>query len=175
MATINLAQSALLLIDFQARLMPAIHGAEEIIEGASRLLKAASLLKVPVVVTEQNPKGLGPTTDRLVIDGFPRVAKTTFDASDAVLPLVEQKQQLIIAGCEAHVCVLQTATGLRQKGQEVFVVEDAIGSRAAANRLAAIRRMEQAGCGIVTLEMVMFEWLSSSDHPQFREIMSLIR
>jgi nicotinamidase-related amidase len=82
---------------------------------------------------------------------------------------------VVVAGCEAHVCVLQTVLGLIDSGRRVFVVQDAIGSRRAENKEAAVRRMERHGAEIVTTEMVVFEWLGSAEHPRFREAVALIK
>lgn len=178
MKTIDGTRSALLVIDLQARLMPVIHDAEAVIANARRLVAAAALLDVPVTATEQNPKGLGKTVDGLLPVGLAALEKMTFDSCGApafLSSLPAERPDLVVAGCEAHVCVLQTVLGLRDAGRRVFVVEDAIGSRRAENRAAAIRRMERHGAEMVTTEMVVFEWLGTAGHPRFREAMALIK
>ncbi len=178
MKTIDRTTAALLVIDLQARLMPVIHEGEAVVANARRLTQAAALLDVPVAATEQNPKGLGRTVAGLLPDGLAVLEKMTFDSCGAPAflgSLPQARPDLVVAGCEAHVCVLQTVLGLLDAGRRVFVVQDAIGSRRAENRAAAIRRMERHGAELVTTEMVLFEWLGSAEHPRFRAAMALIK
>ena len=168
----------LLLIDFQARLMPAISDGEAVIANARRLLGAAQSLDVPVLQTEQNPKGLGPTVPELVPDkGVGALEKMTFDACRTVglAETLPDDVDVVVAGCEAHVCVLQTALGLLERNRPVYVVADAVGSRTSASKNAALRRMERHGAEIVTTEMVVFEWLETAEHPQFKSVIGLIK
>jgi nicotinamidase-related amidase len=170
--------SALLLIDFQTRLMPAIEGASATILAARRLAGAAGVLGVPITLTEQNPAALGPTVaDLLPADRTAVVGKVTFDALRA--PVVRERlpdrPNIIVAGWEAHVCVLQTVLGLLDAGRRPYVVCDAVGSRRPESSEAALRRMERHGAEIVTAEMVVFEWLGGADHPLFREVLALVK
>jgi nicotinamidase-related amidase len=170
--------STLLMIDFQAKLMRAIDDAATAIGNAGRLLGAAQMLGVPVLFTEQNVNGLGATVPELSSRANGPVAhKMTFDACRAAgfADMLADRPEVIVAGCEAHVCVLQTALGLLDAGRRVYVVRDAIGSRRAESKEAAIRRMERHGADIVTTEMVVFEWLETAEHPRFREAAALIR
>lgn len=170
--------STLLMIDFQAKLMRAIDDAATAIGNAGRLLGAAQMLGVPVLFTEQNVKGLGATVPELSSRANGPVAhKMTFDACRAArfAEMLADRPEVIVTGCEAHVCVLQTALGLLDAGRRVYVVRDAIGSRRAESKEAAIRRMERHGADIVTTEMVVFEWLKTAEHPRFREAAALIR
>jgi nicotinamidase-related amidase len=178
MLTIDRDRTTLLVIDFQQRLMPAIDGAGQIVANAGRLITAARKLGVSAVVTEQNPKGLGPTVPELAVEGLPTLAKMEFDATRAagffeLLP--KDRLDIVVTGCEAHVCVLQTVLGLIDGGHKVHVVRDAIGSRRAESKDTAIERMRGHGAGIVTAEMVLFEWLGTAADPHFREISVLIR
>jgi len=170
--------ATLLLIDLQERLMPVIGDHEAVVARAVRLAEAATLLGVPVRATEQNPAGLGPTVPPLA--GYPQaiLAKTTFSAAAdpgfaALLPA--GSGEIVVAGCEAHVCVLQTVLDLLTSGRRVVWAADATGSRDPADRVAAIDRARQHGAEIVTSEMVLFEWLRDSRHPQFREVHKLLR
>ena len=170
--------AALLLIDLQERLVPVIHDGETTVARAVRLAQAARLLDVPVCATEQYPAGLGPTVAALAPYPQAVLAKTTFSAAAApdfpgLLPA--GAGQIIVAGCEAHVCVLQTVLGLLGSGRQVAVAADAIGSRDPADRKAAIARARQHGAEIVTSEMVLFEWLRDSRHPQFRQVQELLK
>jgi nicotinamidase-related amidase len=180
MNAIDAQASSLVLIDYQARLMPAIHGADELVAKALLLARAARLLGVPVLATEHNPERLGPTTGALAGMCGQTVAKTHFDACEdglltALQPQATSRRQVVIAGCEAHVCMLQSALGLLRAGHDVFVVENASGSRRPADHAAAMRRLAQAGAAIVTHEMVLFEWLHDCRHPRFREVLALVK
>lgn len=178
MKTMDAAKSTLLVIDFQKRLMPAIHEGDDAIGNAGRLIEAARLLGVPALFTEQYPKGLGATVDALAQPGAMVVEKLEFSAGRAAgfsgrLP--KDRPDMVVAGCEAHVCVLQTVLDLLDAGHKVFVVADATSSRKPSNRDAAIARMERHGAEIVTTEMVVFEWLGTAAHPRFKETTALIR
>ena len=169
--------AALLLIDLQERLMPAIYNGEVVVARAVRLAEAARLLDVPIGATEQYPAGLGPTVSPLA--AYPRavLAKTAFSAVEdpgfsGLLPA--GTSEIVVAGCEAHVCVLQTVLGLARR-HRVLLVADAVGSRDPADRVAAIDRARTHGVEIVTSEMVLFEWLRDSQHPKFREVQNLLK
>ena len=175
MRTLDPNNSALLVIDLQAKLMPAIEGGAAVVSNARRLIEAAALLEIPTLFTEQNPRGLGPTVAELAPTRA--VEKMHFDVCRAPgwarhLP---DRPDLVVAGCEAHVCVLQTVLGLLDGGRRVFPVQDAIGSRRAESKEAAIRRMEKHGAEVITTEMAIFEWLGTAEHPRFREAMALVR
>jgi nicotinamidase-related amidase len=169
--------SALLVIDFQSRLMPAIDDAAAVVANARRLLDAAELLGVPVLFTEQNADGLGSTMPELRAPAAGLFHKMTFDACGmpGFLDALPAGRDLVVAGCETHVCVLQTALGLIDAGRRVFLVRDAVGSRRAESKEAAIRRLERHGAEIVTTEMVIFEWLERVEHPRFREALALVK
>ena len=170
--------AVLLLIDLQERLMPVIYDHDTVIARTVRLAEAAGLLGVPVRATEQNPAGLGPTVPPLA--GYPQavMAKTMFSAAgdsglSALLPA--GPGEIVVAGCEAHVCVLQTVLDLLASGRRVAWAADATGSRDPADRAVAINRARQHGAEIVTSEMVLFEWLRDARHPKFREVHKLLR
>ena len=170
--------AALLLIDLQERLMPAIHDSEVVVARAVRLAEAARLLEVPIRATEQYPVGLGPTVPPLAAYPQAVLTKTTFSATaapgfDELLPA--GVSQIVVAGCEAHVCVLQTVLGLLPRGHRVLLAADAVGSRDPDDRAAAIARAGRHGAEIVTSEMVLFEWLRDAQHPKFREVQKLLK
>jgi isochorismate hydrolase len=177
MTTMDPAAATLLLIDLQARLIPAIDGSTTVIANARRLRDAAVMMEVPLLYTEQNPAKLGATVPEVASNAAPVVRKMTFDATaSADFPaLPEKRTQVIVAGVEAHVCVLQTALSLIHGELDVFVVRDAVGSRRIESRDAALARLEHHGVEIVTTEMVVFEWLRTAGHPRFRELSALIR
>jgi nicotinamidase-related amidase len=169
--------AVLLLIDLQERLMPVIADHEVVVARAVRLAEAATLLDVPVRATEQNPAGLGRTVPPL--SGYPQavLAKTTFSAAadPGFAALLPAEGEIVVAGVEAHVCVLQTVLDLLDAGRRVVWAADATGSRDPADRAAAIDRARQHGAEIVTSEMVLFEWLRDARHPRFREVHKLLR
>ena len=171
-------RSVLLLIDLQQRLLPVIHEAGSVTARAARLAEAAQLLDVPVIATEQYPAGLGPTVEALA--GYPRatLAKTSFSAAgdpgfQELLPA--GTREIVIAGVETHVCVLQTALDLLGSRHRVVLAADAAGSRDPADHQAAVDRARQHGVEVVTSEMVLFEWLRDSRHPGFRQVQKLLR
>ena len=178
MVLLSAEGAVLLLIDMQERLMPVIADHEGVVARAVRLAEAATLLDVPVRATEQNPAGLGPTVPPLA--GYPQavMTKTTFSAAadpgfSALLPA--GSEQIVVAGVEAHVCVLQTVLGLLASGRRVALAADATGSRDPADRTAAIDRARQHGAEIVTSEMVLFEWLRDARNPKFRLVHKLLK
>ena len=176
MPLIDAVGATLIIVDFQARLMPAIHDGPRLVANARRLVDAAGLLGVAVMLTEQNPAGLGATIPELAGSG-PVITKMSFDAcaEPCFLAALPAKGDVVICGCEAHVCVGQTVLSLLAAGRRAVVVQDAIGSRAPESKEVAIARMERHGAEIVTTEMVVFEWLRSAEHPQFRPASRLIR
>ncbi|MBB4287757.1 hydrolase [Roseospira goensis] len=174
-------RSVLVVIDVQERLCPVMDDPRRVLFNGTRLLKGADLLDVPVLCTEQYPKGLGPTMIdlRQLLPEGAVIEKSTFNAmGEAHFRFAMSRvgrSQIVLCGTEAHVCVLQTALGLREAGFEVFVVADACGSRRPESEQAGLARMAAAGCTVVTTEMVLFEWLGSKDHPHFKEVMTLIK
>ncbi|MGX9431634.1 MULTISPECIES: isochorismatase family protein [Bradyrhizobium] len=177
MLTVDPKRSLLLIVDFQSRLMPAIDQGAAAVRNARRLVEMASLVSVPVVFTEQNARGLGPTIEDLPVDRGRLVHKQFFDAcrESGFLDSIPADRQIVVTGCEAHVCVQQTVLGLLDAGRKVYVVRDALGSRYQENKETAIRRMERHGAEIVTTEMVVFEWLQTAEHPHFRDAIALIK
>jgi nicotinamidase-related amidase len=177
MLTVAPTKSLLLIVDFQSRLMPSIDQGTAAVKNARRLIDMAGLIHVPIVFTEQNAKGLGATVDDLPISAGQVLHKMTFDAvrEPDFLKAIPTGRHIVVAGCEAHVCVLQTVLGLLGAGRKVYVVRDALGSRHPENKETAIRRMERHGAEIVTTEMVVFEWLETAEHPRFREAIALIK
>jgi nicotinamidase-related amidase len=177
MFTIDRDNSILLIVDFQSKLMPAIHEGAAAIANAKRLIETAKLLDVPTLFTEQNAKGLGGTVSELAPDDSILMHKMHFDAcrEPSFFNRLKSRRSVIVAGCEAHVCVQQTVLGLLHAGLSVYVVRDALGARHPENKETAIRRMERHCAEIVTTEMVVFEWLASANHPRFREAIALIK
>ena len=176
-------QSVLLVIDIQQRLASAMPDKvlQAVIKHSGWLLQAAALLHIPVVRSEQYPKGLGETLDevRQHLAHDTRLEKTCFSCcgADGFAQTLSRsaRKQLILAGMESHVCVLQTAMQLKAEGYEVVVVNDAVCSRDKHNHKNALRRMEQSGIVISNTESVLFEWLRDAQHPHFKTISQLLR
>ncbi len=157
--------STLLVVDVQARLVPAIHEGAAVVGRVVWLVRLAQALGIPVAATEQYPQGLMPAGAIGSKVHFSCAAAGCLDALPGA-----GRPQVVIAGIEAHVCVLQTALGLAAQGREVFVVADAVGSRDPANRALALERMGRRGIGIVSGEMVGFEWLERAGTERFRAL-----
>lgn len=187
-ATLPLCQrhySQLLVVDVQERL--AAHMPEEervtVTSNINRLIQTAALLEVPIIATEQNAKGLGRTIAPVLKHLPPDVTitdKTCFSCCTAggfeqALTKDQSRLQVVLAGMESHICILQTASGLQQWGYQVFVVADAICSRSPHNRRNAIERMRQGGVQITSTESVAFEWLGDFTHDQFRAVSALFK
>jgi nicotinamidase-related amidase len=171
-------QSQLLLIDYQTRLMPAISGADEVLANARRLGAMAGMLDIPVLGTEQSPDKLGALDASVAALCSRVVSKTRFSARSVLEPLLRSRGErgaLVLAGCEAHVCLMQSALDLHDAGWTVWVVTDACSSRAPHNRDAALARLAAAGCQMTTTEMVGFEWLRDAGHAASRSWQKLIR
>lgn len=200
--------SQLVLVDYQARLMPVIFENELVVANAVRLARMARLLEVPVWGTAQNPDKLGQNLPEVqaAIDsaGGKTLSKMYFSAAgdglvDWLRPPVRKppaggnarslprhlqktpepeetgRSMIVIAGCEAHVCLMQTALGLLEEEFDVWVVTDACSSRSERNRDAAFDRLAGNGAELVTTEMVGFEWARTADHPLFKELLALVK
>ena len=178
-------RSALAVIDMQERLMPAIADADAVTRAAGILIEAARHLEVPVVVTEQYPKGLGPTVDAIagrLPNGAPVVSKMTFSAvrnRDFAAHLDGLKaggrDHIVVCGVESHVCVMQTAADLGAEGYTVHIVTDACGSRAPTSKEAALARFAALDISCVSAEMVLFEWLEAAGTPEFKAVSRLVK
>jgi nicotinamidase-related amidase len=174
--------SQLVMIDMQVKLasvMPA-EALQSVVKNCGVLVHAAHLLAIPTILTEQYPQGLGETLSEIKqhLPGSKPIAKTAFSACGEPKfnqQLHRDKPQIILAGMEAHICVLQTAMALLQAGKQVFVVEDAVISRSSANKANALARLRDAGCVISNTESVMFEWLGDANHEAFKALSKLIK
>jgi nicotinamidase-related amidase len=197
---LDASQSQLVLVDYQARLMPAIFEADAVVKNAVRLGQLAKLMDVPVWGTEENPSRLGENVAEIRALCQRTLAKMHFSALEEGLgewlrapakapqgnarslpkhlqkaAAAEERNAIVIAGCEAHVCLMQTALDLLEDEFEVWVVTDACSSRTERNRDAAFDRLAGAGAELVTTEMVGFEWLRTAEHPRFKDFLTLIR
>ncbi len=175
------AQSLLVVIDMQERLFPVIHEREAVQANVLRLLGGARILDVPVLVSEQYPKGLGMTIApiRDAARSATVLEKTAFSCGGdpAIVEAVRRfdRDTLVIAGIEAHICVLQTALDFQARGFSVHVVADAVSSRSPMNRAAALARLARAGVQVTCAESVLFEWLEAAGSDAFRQVQGLLK
>lgn len=172
-------EAVLLIVDVQQKLTPHIDDHATLMRCCSALVRAADLLGVPVVATEQNPRGLGATVDGLLAPAHRVIEKHTFDATlnDAFIAALPAPKDsvLFVAGAEAHVCVLLTTLGLLRLGYRVELIADAIGSRNLKNKSIAISRAQQEGARLTTTETTIFHWLGTCQRPEFKEALRLIK
>lgn len=173
---IKAPESILLVVDLQGRLLPAIEGGDAVLSATNWLVDVAQAIGVPVLATEHCPQRIGLTDQALRAKLSPDciVEKTHFSAvteGGLLQAAAAGRPQWIVAGTEAHVCVLQTVLDLLAAGRSVFVVDEAVGSRRSRDKELALRRMQQNGAEIVSREMVGFEWLESADAPMFRDVL----
>ncbi len=177
----DINNSSVVIIDVQEKLVKMLGENDSTAKNAQIIAKAASILNVPIIITEQYPNGLGETIKEIKenITNANFIEKTDFSActTETFKNKIKNsyKKQIIILGIEMHICVLQTAIDLLNEGYEVFVVENACGSRINENKKAALKRLQQAGAQIVTTEMVLFAWLKGSKTPHFKEVQALIK
>lgn len=177
--------SVLILVDYQQRLMPVIHDSGDVLHRAGFLGRVAAELGVPVIGTAQNPSRLGPNDPVVAEHCTTVVEKMTFGACegglDRALADLEAgaggapPREVVVAGAEAHVCLLQTALGLLESGRRVWAVADASGSRNPRDRDVAMSRLQHAGATVVTAEMVAFEWLRTARDDAFKKVSRLIK
>lgn len=198
---LDAVQSQLVLVDFQSRLMPAIFENEQVLTNAVRLGQLARLMAVPVWGVEQNPSKLGQNVAQVKSLCARTLSKMHFSAVEEGLgewlrppsrgvqgnarslpkhlqkpaASTNERNSVVIAGCEAHVCLLQTALDLLADEFEVWVVTDACSSRTERNRDAAFDRLAGAGAELLTTEMVAFEWLRTAEHAEFRSALAVIK
>lgn len=181
---LNSDESLLIVVDLQTKLSNAMppEMANLTTTNAIRLIEAANKLDIPILVTEQYPQGLG-TTEERVSNSFslstPIFDKTGFSCCASPLFCdalqTSERKQVILAGQETHVCILQTALELLQRGHQVFVVEDAVSSRKPEHKSNALQRMVLQGVTIINHESVLFEWLRNASHPKFKTLSALLR
>lgn len=172
---IDARKSALLVVDVQGRLVPAISGWQALLDQVVWLIRVARRMDVPVLACEQYPQGLGPTHPAIAAELPPGciASKLHFSAVAGGCHALEQAggpAHYVVCGMESHVCVLQTVIELLENDKRVFVVEEAVGSRRESDKTLALARMREAGAAIVSREMVAFEWLRRADSDVFREV-----
>ena len=173
-------ETALVVIDVQVKLMRVIHAREALVESVGRLVRGMAVLEVPIVWTEQNPDGLGPTVPEIaeLLAGRP-ISKLSFSCcgEPAFADVVERlgRGQLVLAGIESHVCVWQTAADLLAMGHEVHVCADAVSSRTPENKAIGLQKARDAGAALTSVEAALFELLGVADGPAFKQILRIVK
>ena len=177
---LRIEDTVLVVVDVQGKLARVVHESDATIRAAAKLIRCAKALGLPIVRTEQNPKGLGPTVPELagLLDGE-AIAKVAFSCcgEKGFLDTMSRlgRNQVLLAGIETHVCVYQTAIDLHKFGYEVHVVADAVSSRTPANREIGLRKMEQAGADVTSVETALFELQRVAEGPAFKELMRIVK
>jgi nicotinamidase-related amidase len=191
MESLEVRRSLVLAIDFQGKLMGMVHRPQLLKSAAVRVLKIAALFGVPALLTEQYPKGIGPTHPevRAAFDAHPGpkrlLEKTAFGCGgdpafepalrDLLPGVLPEDRQVVVMGIEAHVCVMQTVLHILRQGSQVHVLWDAVSGRGDEYRRHALERMAQAGAVLTNHESAAFEWAGTKDHPQFKALSALLK
>ena len=171
-------RTALVVVDVQEAFRKAVPAFDEVAQAAGVLVEGAAELDLPIVVTEQYPKGLGATVPEVaerLPEGVEPVEKVRFSAAEAEGFALDGRDQAIVCGIETHVCVNQTVLDLLEHGVATQVVADAVASRTEANRELGLHKMERAGATITSVETALFELLGGSDAPAFKEVQALVK
>ncbi|MBL0141787.1 MAG: isochorismatase family protein [Betaproteobacteria bacterium] len=174
-------QCALVLVDYQLRLLPAIHRGAQVLAQAVRLADCARALGIRIIGTEENPHGLGPNAESIRERCEVTLAKMSFDGcADGLVEVLRSRGRhsptdVVIAGCETHVCLMQTAHGLQRAGFGVWVAANACGTRFPVDHDLASGRLRQSGVILASVEMIAFEWLRSCEHERFRAVLDILK
>lgn len=178
---LEIKNSILLVIDIQGNLAHAMHDKESLFKATGQLIKGIKCLEIPMILTEQNPKGLGPTIPEIreLIPDLIAIPKISFSCCNEKTFMEEvkkiNKRQILISGIESHICIYQTTINLLDMGYEVHIVTDAVASRDPKNRELALRKMERMGATMTCVEMALFELMRTAEHPRFRDIVKIIK
>lgn len=178
---LDLNNTALIIIDVQGKLADLMYEKETLFKNLTQLVKGAFLLKIPILMTEQNPRGLGPTIPEIMdlLPDIEPIPKMSFNccADEEFMERLKKidRKQLLITGIESHICVYQTAMDLVNMGYEVQVVSDAVSSRVPENRSIALQRMGDAGIKPTSVEMALFELIKTAEYTDFRKLSSIIK
>jgi nicotinamidase-related amidase len=178
---LKIDNTVLVIIDIQGKLWNVMHEKEALLENAQKLVKGMQVMGVPVVLTEQNPKGLGPTVPELIqlMPAVKPISKLEFsccrnrDFQQALDDL--KRKQVLICGIESHICVYQTTLALLSSGYEVQVVADVVSSRIVRNRDIALTRLQSEGAKLTVSEMALYELLQTAESPLFKEMLKVVK
>ena len=171
-------RAALVVIDVQEAFRKAVPSFDDVAAASATLVQGAARIGIPIVVTEQYPKGLGATVSEVgehLPDAVRPIEKVCFSAAEADGFGLDGRDQALVCGIETHVCVNQTVLDLLAEEIEVHVAADAVGSRTEANKELGLQKMERAGASVSSVEMALFELLRGSDAPAFKEVQALVR
>jgi nicotinamidase-related amidase len=178
---LKIENAVLLVIDIQEKLWKVMHEKEALKENAQKLIKGMNIMNVPVILTEQNPKGIGPTLPDIseLMEGIEPLIKFTFSCCKEP-PFMEKiqkinRRQFLICGIETHICVYQTALELMKAGYEVYVVADAVTSRSAFNKDVALSRLQSEGVKLTVTEMAIYELMETAKSPHFKPMLQIIK
>jgi len=178
---LKIDNTVLVVIDIQGKLWNVMHEKEALLTNARRLIQGMQVLGVPIILTEQNPQGLGPTLPELtqLMPGINPIPKFNFsccqDQNFQRAVESSKRKQILISGIEAHICVYQTTLELLISGYEVQVVADAVSSRVSGNKDVALTRLQSEGAKLTVAEMAIFELLQTAASPRFKEILRVIK
>lgn len=170
-----------ILVDVQGKLAKIVQDSEKMIQNLKNLIQGLRILDIPIVWLEQYPEGLGPTNEELVehLQGIAPIRKITFDAckNPDFIEAIEKtgRKQVLIAGIETHICVYQTATGLRDLGYEVQVVADAVSSRTTLNKEIGLEKMKSLGIHWTSVEMALYELMETAEGEEFKRVLKLLK
>jgi nicotinamidase-related amidase len=178
---LKLENTAVIIIDMQAKLWNVMSEKEALLANVQKLVKGIQVLGVPIVLTEQNPQGLGPTMPELMqlLTETQPIPKFCFSChqdknfEQTIFRL--KKQQLLICGIESHICVYQTALDLMNHGYEIQVIADAVSSRVPTNRDITLMRVQSEGAKLTTVEMALYELLQTAENPKFKEMLRVVK
>ena len=178
---LDIKKCCLVVVDVQGKLARLMYGKQELFNNIQVLIKAANLLDIPILWCQQSPEALGPTEPEIaeLLKGNEPINKASFSCCgvDEFNSKLEglNKNQILMCGIEAHICIYQTAVELASKSLEVTVVADAVSSRTLENKTIALAKLRAEGVKVGCVEMVLFELLKTAEHPQFRQIAKLIK
>ena len=178
---LNIDKTALVIIDVQEKLSRVMHEKEKLFENLQKLVKGVKLLNIPIIITEQNPNGLGPTVSEIapLLTDIKPVTKFSFSCcgEEPFLRQLEMlnRKQVLLAGIETHVCVYQTAVDLIEAGYEVHTVVDCVSSRTLENKNLALDKMKSEGANLTSVEIALFELLKTAANPKFKELSKIVK
>ncbi|KEF36750.1 nicotinamidase-like amidase [Schinkia azotoformans MEV2011] len=178
---LNKENTVFVLVDVQGKLAKMVQDSEQMIANLKNLIQGLRILDVPIVWLEQYPEGLGPTNEELTVHlaGMEPISKITFSAckNPEFMEAIEKtgRKQILIAGIETHICVYQTATGLKDLGYEVEVVADAVSSRTTLNKEIGLEKMKSAGIRWTSVEMALYELMETAEGEQFKQVLKLLK
>ena len=171
----------LLVVDVQGNLARVMHGFDQLFVSIAKMIQGAKILGVPILVTEQNPKGLGPTIPEIAVhlDGISAISKFSFSscANDDFMKSLKSidPRNILVTGIESHICVYQTVKDLVKLKYAVQIITDAVSSRTLENKNIGIKKSRQAGAGITSVEMALFELLGDAKRKEFKEILKIVK